>query len=144
MYVFVLFLHIVGAILSIGPFFLLVPLLKKIRLAEDETLLHSYIDLFRSASRLTKHAGHVLVIAGVLLMFMGGWSWGTSWILATIVVMVGSLSFIARAFTPILKKLRLPDHNRDELVRKLTGALWAYIVLMLVMMWLMVAKPVLW
>jgi uncharacterized membrane protein len=142
-YIFVVFLHVISAVASIGPFFILFPLLAKMRSAgEDE--LRIYLPVFSSAVRLSKHAGHVLVTTGIFLMILGGWDWRTSWVVLTILVMVGSLYFIARAFSPTIKKLREPDSNRGPLLTKLYRSLILYIALMLVMLWFMIAKPLYW
>ncbi len=102
-YTLLLYIHIFSVILSIGPFFVLFPLLKKLRQATAETE-QTCIEIFRSAIRLVKHAGHVLVGSGILLMMVSSWPWTTSWIVMTIAVMVSSIFFLARAFTPTLKK----------------------------------------
>lgn len=63
----ILYAHILSAALSIGPFFVLVPLVKRIREADRQSL-SGLIATFRSAARLVMHAGHVLVATGVLLI----------------------------------------------------------------------------
>jgi hypothetical protein len=143
MYQWLLYIHILSVILSIGPFFVLIPLLAKIKTV-DSFQLAPYLDSFDYVVRLSKHAGHILVISGVLLVWVGRWHWFTSWIVVTIAILMSTLFFIARAFSPILRKLRKPDNDRHELVKKLTRALLFYIFIMLVMMWFMVAKPTLW
>jgi uncharacterized membrane protein len=143
MYPMLLYIHILSAVLSIGPFFALIPLLSKIR-SVDQVKLDPYLDCFRYVVRLAKHAGHILVISGILLMWIGKYDWLTSWIVLTILLLLGTLFFIARAFSPILRKFREPDHDRHHLVKKLARALLFYILIMLVLLWLMVAKPTLW
>ncbi len=143
MYKFLLYLHILSVMLSVGPFFVLIPLLSRIRTASSE-LLPAYLTAFHQAVTLSKHAGHVLVITGATLVWTGGWSWLTPWIVSPIVIMFAALSFIARAFSPILKEFADPSHDRRLLVARLSRAVWLYILIMLVMMWFMVAKPALW
>ncbi|MGM7634964.1 hypothetical protein [Bacillus sp. Hm123] len=143
MYQLLVYVHVFSAILSIGPFFVLFPLLKKLRLATLETE-QACIDVFQSAIRLVKHAGHVLVGSGILLMLIGPWPWTTSWVVMTIVVMVSSIFFLARAFTPTLKQFNEPSANKRQLVDKLYRSLWIYIFLLTIMLWFMVVKPVLW
>ncbi|SNX74815.1 predicted integral membrane protein DUF2269 [Bacillus oleivorans] len=142
-YKFIVYIHIFSAILSIGPFFVLLPLLKKLRSAEIEEI-PPYLNVFTSSIRLVKHAGHVLVISGVLLIYMGGWPWSTTWIVMTLVVMFSSIIFLARAFTPTIKKFAEPDFDQGQLAEKLRRSVWVYIVLLLVMLWFMVVKPVWW
>ncbi|MNI30143.1 hypothetical protein D3C73_839730 [compost metagenome] len=108
------------------------------------SLLPLYMESFRFVVRLTKHSGHILVTTGVLLIWLGPWTWKTSWVVATILVLVSSLFFLARAFSPILRKLSAPDHNRAELMMKLQRALILYIVITMTMLWFMVGKPHLW
>lgn len=143
LYTLILFAHIMSAILSIGPFFVLIPLLKRMENV-PEAVLQAHIQTFRSAIRLVKHAGHVLVASGVLMIWLGYWSWATSWIVMTLAVMFASVFFLARAFKPTLKKFALPEHERSQLIKKLNRSVWIYIFLLLVMLWLMVAKPQLW
>ncbi|MGE5704732.1 MAG: DUF2269 family protein [Clostridia bacterium] len=104
MYRLVVFIHVVSALLSLGPFFAFLPSIKKIG-NMTKTEMRLFIDLFRFSVRLSKHAGHVLVASGFLLMWLGGWSWTTSWIALTLLVMIGSLYFFARAFSPLLRQL---------------------------------------
>ncbi|WKA58811.1 DUF2269 family protein [Planococcus shenhongbingii] len=143
MYTLILFLHIMSAVLSIGPFFVLVPLVKQMRDVPD-AVLQSQISTFRSATRLVKHAGHVLVTTGVLLIWQSYWQWTTPWIVMTLVIMFGSIFFLARAFKPILQKFDEPHADRAALINKLNRSVWLYIGLLVAMLWLMVAKPELW
>ncbi len=142
-YTAILFFHIFSAILSIGPFFVLLPLVKRMDGAGDD-VLQSQIVTFKSAVRLVKHAGHVLVTTGVLLIWQSGWEWTDSWIALTLAVMGGSVFFLARAFKPVLRKFDEPNAHREVLLRKLNRSIWLYIFLLAVMLWLMVAKPAFW
>lgn len=143
MYQLLVFLHVCSVVLSIGPFFVLIPYLAKMKTASDDQL-SVYLDSFRFVTRLSKHAGHVLVTTGILLVWMGGWKWSTCWILLTIMIMVGALYFIARAFSPTVRKLSEPHENRIALVQKLSRSVYLYILLLLVMMWCMITKPAFW
>ncbi|MDQ0215340.1 putative membrane protein [Oikeobacillus pervagus] len=143
MYRVLLYIHIVSAILSIGPFFVLLPLIRKLRIGKGN-VQQAYLDSFRFVVRLSKHAGHVLVVSGVLLVFMSSWTWKTSWILMTVAIMVSSLYFLARAFSPTIRKFADPKHDQELLIRKLKRSLIMYIGLLLVMLWFMVTKPVFW
>lgn len=142
-YRLLLYIHIFSVILSVGPFFILLPLLKKLKAAEPGSE-QAYLDSFRAAVRLAKHAGHVLVVTGVLLVLVTNRSWTTPWLLTTIVILICSLYFLARAFSPTLR--RFQDHNepRAVLVSKLKKTIWIYLALMMAMLWFMVAKPILW
>jgi uncharacterized membrane protein len=140
---FILYIHITSVILSIGPFFVLFPIVKKLRVAEGN-VQEAYISTFRSAVRLAKHAGHVLVGSGIVLVYLSSWSWSTSWLLMTILILVCSLYFLARAFSPVLRKLAELDEKKELLSNKLNRAVWIYLALLLIMLWLMVTKPILW
>lgn len=143
MYTVILYAHILSAALSIGPFFVLVPMVKRIREADTQSL-SGLIATFRSATRLVMHAGHVLVATGVLLIWQGPWPWHAPWILMTLTVMFSSVFFLARAFSPVLKKFAEPEADQPVLAEKLKHSLWIYILLLLLMLWFMVDKPTLW
>lgn len=143
MYTMILYAHIISAALSIGPFFVLLPMIKRISVA-DAPSLQALLITFRSATRLVMHAGHVLVATGILLVWQGPWRWDAPWILMTLAVMFSAVFFLARAFSPVLKRFSEADADQTALAAKLGRSLWIYIVLLLVMLWFMVAKPVLW
>ncbi|WP_313892543.1 hypothetical protein [Psychrobacillus sp.] len=143
MYSFIIYTHVISAILSIGPFFVLFPLLNRMK-GKSEEALNSQIEIFQAAIRIVKHAGHVLVGSGVLLVWQGNWPWTTSWVIMTIVVMFGSVFFLARAFRPNIRRFQNGLIDVDELVRRLRRSVWQYIFLLLVMLWFMVAKPNIW
>ncbi|MBD0383026.1 hypothetical protein [Paenibacillus sedimenti] len=142
-YVLLLYIHIFSVVLSIGPYFVLFPLLARIQTASFDKL-PDYLEPFRITVRLTKHAGHVLVTTGIILTWITAWTWKTSWIMITVLIMVASLYFIARAFSPLIRQLQAPHDNRSMLVNKLRKALIYYVLITLSMMWFMVAKPTLW
>lgn len=143
LYRFILYIHVGSALFSIGPFIVLIPIAKKI-MAADYEVQQAYIDIFKSSVRLVKHAGHILVGSGALLIFMGHWTWKTPWIIATLAVMLGSAFFLARAFTPVIRKFHDPNQDRALLSKKLSRSTWLYLILLMIMLWLMVVKPALW
>lgn len=143
LYKLLVYIHIVSVIMSIGPFFVILPMAKKLR-AVDGEVQQVYLDSFRFAVRLTKHAGHVLVVSGILLVMLGPWTWKTSWIVITVLIMVSSLFFLARAFTPLLRRFVESGHNRNQLVSKLFRTTVLYVALLLLMLWFMVTKPIFW
>jgi uncharacterized membrane protein len=138
-----LYLHILSAIVSMGPFFALIPLVNQLRSPNASEQI-AYFRMFRIAIQLGKHAGHVLVVTGILLVITGGWSWRTSWIVLTILILVSSLYFLVRAFSLKLRKLEEPGVERGSIVRELRRSIWMYLILLLAMLWLMVTKPELW
>ena len=138
-----IYIHVLSATASVGPFFILFPLIQKMKTAVQPEL-GAYLNSFRFIVRLAKHAGHVLVISGALLVFMGPWTWQTPWILMTLFVMFLSLFFLARAFTPKLRKFEEPDVDKVQLAAQLRKTTWTYIILLAAMLWFMVVKPSLW
>nr|WP_054549051.1 hypothetical protein [Lysinibacillus sphaericus] len=142
-YTLLLYIHILSAILSIGPLFVVLTIVKKMRIASKDDM-PPYIEAFKGAITLVKHSGHVLVASGILLMWHAGYHWNTSWIVLTFLVMFASIVFLARAFKPTLRTFNTPAFNHLQFVSLLHRKTWMYIVLLLIMLWLMVAKPVLW
>lgn len=143
LYVFTIFIHVLSAAVSIGPLFVLFAVLKKMREA-DLAMEKAYIAIFRYVVRLIKHAGHVLVGSGILLVYLGPWPWNTPWIVATIGLMILSIFFLARGFSGTLKKFSNPEVERLPLLSTLHKATWIYITILVLMLALMVIKPTLW
>jgi uncharacterized membrane protein len=142
-YRIIIYLHVLSVVASIGPFFILLPMIKKLRTAAGEEV-NPYLDTFRFTVRLSKHAGHVLVGSGILLVLLGPWSWDTPWIVMTLFIMFCSLFFLARAFSPTLRKFDDEQEERKPLIAKLKQTIWTYLFLLLAMLWFMVVKPNLW
>ena len=138
-----IYLHVISVVASIGPFFILLPMIKKLRVA-SKSLLPTYLDTFRFTVQLSKHSGHVLVGTGVLLVILGPWTWTTPWITMTLVILFCSLFFLARAFSPTLRKLEEEDADKELLIGKLHRTVWIYLFLLLAMLWFMVVKPGMW
>jgi hypothetical protein len=143
LYRFLIYLHVLSVIVSIGPFFILLPIVKKLSMAK-EVEMNAYLDTFRFVVRLAKHTGHVLVATGILLVISGPWTWGTPWIVTTLIILLCSLYFLARAFSPTLRKFQEEGQNKAHLAAKLKKSIWLYIVLLMAMLWFMVGKPTLW
>jgi uncharacterized membrane protein len=143
MYGTMVFVHVVSAVLSIGPLFLLMPTIKRLRNADIPTE-KAYLTIIKVIIRTVMHAGHLLVLSGVLLVLAGPWPWNTSWVLATLAILLVSSFYLSSGFTRVLRKYHLPSSNKEEILTILTRTSWIYIGLMLVILWLMVQKPVLW
>lgn len=111
---------------------------------KNKEMIDTSLEVFQAAIRLVKHAGHVLVGSGILLVWQGNWPWTTSWVIMTIVVMVSSVVFLAKAFKPKIREFHAGTIDLDTLIKKLKSAVWKYILLLLIMLWFMVAKPNLW
>ena len=142
-YKIALFLHIVSAVVAIGPLFAIFPMLKRMENAHGMLEL-GIIEGLRGAVRAVSLAGHFIVPTGIVLLLFGGWSWKTSWVLATIIMLVASLLFLAKAFKPAWRIAEADDFNKLLFIRTMRSATVKYILIMLIMLWLMVAKPQLW
>lgn len=143
LYSTVVFMHVVSAVLSIGPLFILMPVIKRLRDAQSDVEL-AYMSVIKVVIRVVMHAGHALVFTGALLLILGPWPWYTSWVVMTIFVMGVSGVFLATGFTRVLKTFYVPGVNKQELLNRLNQTSWVYIALMIVMLWLMVQKPIFW
>lgn len=137
------FLHILSAILSIGPLFVIPSLTARLAKTDDaeEQLI---IRIIKVIIRIVMHSGHALVVTGVVLLFIGPWPWHTSWVVATIGIMLLSAVFLARGFSAVLRHFGQSHVRKELLIGKLKRTTWMYISLLLLMLWLMVAKPILW
>ena len=142
-YSVIVYLHVLSAVVSVGPLFVLFPLIKRMRsgTGTEDVLL---ISLFKWTIRFVMHSGHVLVVTGVLLLLIGPWPWYSSWVVMTIGVMLLSIVFLASGFSKVLNRFPEEPENRGALIDTLTKTAWNYILLLLVMLYLMVAKPALW
>lgn len=137
------FLHVISAVLSIGPLFVILPLIKKIKKGTipEESV---YLSIIKVIVRIVMHAGHALVVTGVLLILLGPWPWHTSWVIMTIVVMGLSGIFLATAFTRVIRNFDHYGTDKIAVLDRLNQTTWIYIGLMLLLLWLMVQKPNFW
>lgn len=143
LYRIILYIHVFSVILSIGPFFVLLPFIKKLKNVNKD-VEHAYLDVFKFTVTVSKHAGHVLVVTGILLVWITSWTWKTSWLVISVLIMLASGYFLARAFSPTVRKFNDPSQNKEKAIQTLYRSTWTYIILLLLMLWFMVAKPVFW
>jgi len=139
----IVFLHVLSAVLAIGPLFILMPIIKRLR-SVGTVVEEVYLTVVNVIIRLVMHAGHVLVYTGVLLLIFGPWPWHTSWVIMTLAVMLLSGVFLAKGFTVVLRRFKNPNADKNKILNRLNTTSWIYIGLMLIMLWLMVQKPMLW
>ena len=142
-YATVVFMHVVSAVLSIGPLFVLMPIIKRLR-GTQLAVESAYMSIIKVIIRIVMHAGHVLVFTGVLLIISGPYAWHTSWVVMTVFVMGLSAFFLATGFTRVLKRFNDPGIDKHQLLNRLNRTSWLYIGLMIIMLWLMVQKPNFW
>ncbi|CAM3145706.1 hypothetical protein FITA111629_06355 [Filibacter tadaridae] len=142
-YGIIVFLHVASAVTSIGPLFILMPVIKRLYDVNVD-IENAYLSIINVIVRIVMHAGHVLVFSGVLLIILGPWPWYTSWVIMTLAVMLVSAVFLTKGFTKVLRRFHLPGANKNDILKSLNRTSWGYIGLMLIMLWLMVQKPMLW
>jgi uncharacterized membrane protein len=143
LYESIVYIHVVSAVVAIGPLFSIFPILKRMEKAEERDI-KGIVEGLRGVVRAVSLAGHVLVPSGILLIWLSGWSWKTSWVFATIILLVASLLFLARAFKPAWRIAEADFFQKEAFIRVMKKAAVLYIAIMLVMLWLMVVKPQLW
>ncbi|MFC5559368.1 DUF2269 family protein [Ureibacillus thermophilus] len=138
-----LYIHILSAVISIGPLVTLIPITKNMETADEKEMV-GFVKSFQLAITVVKHAGHILVLSGAILVMISGWTWKDSWIVLTLAIMFLSIVFLARAFKPTLNTFGTNAFKKEEFISKLRKATWKYIFLLLIMLWLMVSKPMFW
>ena len=142
-YKIALFLHVLSAVGATGPLFAIFPMLKRMENV-DGLLEQGIIEGLRGAVRAVSLVGHFLVPTGIILLLFGGWSWNTSWVLATIIMLLASLLLLAKAFKPAWYLAEAANFDKRLFIRTMRNATIKYILIMIVMLWLMIAKPQLW
>ena len=143
LYKTIVFIHVVSAVAAIGPLFSIFPILARIEKAKDRDI-KGLIEGLRGVVRAVSLGGHVLIISGIVLLWISGWSWKTSWILATIILLIVSLFFLAKAFKPAWRIAESEHFQKGAFIAVMKRATILYIIIMLMMLWLMVVKPQLW
>ncbi|MGX9132981.1 hypothetical protein ACWV26_01110 [Rummeliibacillus sp. JY-2-4R] len=119
-------------------------MLKKMGNAKSHEEMTAYVTTFSLAIQIVKHSGHVLILSGIYILIRGGYSITTPFVSITIALLIASLVFLARAFKPTMRTFNTPAFDQQQFVRKLTKTVWIYTILLLIMLWFMVTKPVLW
>nr|MBO2478633.1 hypothetical protein [Bacillota bacterium] len=139
------YLHVLGAVFAIGPYAVFFHVLRLMKQMENGgSVSPANLSVLRFVVRVSKHAGHVLVVSGVLLWWLGGYALWTSWIVIPVAILLAGLYFMARAFSPILEGLEKGTLDWSKGIQKLRFSLWGYLVILLVSLWFMITKPVLW
>lgn len=143
LYTITLYLHILSAVVATGPLFAIFPLLNRMKKAPDDQL-QSYVIALQGLLRAVANGGHFLIPTGLVLIWFSGWSWNTSWIIATLVIMACTLLFMARAFKPSMSYAASENFTKERFIQMVKVATWKYILLMGCFLWLMIDKPHLW
>ncbi|WP_318614082.1 DUF2269 family protein [Sporosarcina sp. YIM B06819] len=142
-YGIIVFLHVLSAVLSIGPLTLLMPVINRLY-GVEASIEQAYLSVIKVVIRIVMHAGHVLVFTGVLLLILGPYPWTSSWVILTLAILLISGVFLAKGFTFVLRRFHNPDADKDDILNRLMRTSWIYLGLMLIMLWLMVQKPMFW
>ena len=143
-YEWVIFIHVVSAIGSIGPSFVMLVILQLLKHHQTTLDTSTALRIFRESVRFIKHAGHVLVASGIVLVAWGPWEWRQSWIVLTIFLMVVSIFFLASAFKRVVRAVEAHSISYEVMVFQLGRATWIYLILLGIMLAFMVLKPMLW
>ena len=143
LYTFILYIHIISAIGSVGPLFVLLVLLSRMKKI-DANEWNGYVQSLQGSIDVVRHAGHLVVISGILLIIFGSWSFAHSWVVLTLILLVASLVFLASAFKPTMQTYGSDTFNKEQFIATLQRNTWIYIMLLLIILGLMVYKPILW
>ena len=143
LYTFILYIHIISAIGSVGPLFVLLVLLSRMKKI-DANEWNGYVQSLQGSIDVVRHAGHLVVISGILLIVFGSWSFAHSWVVLTLILLVASLVFLASAFKPTMHTYGSDAFNKEQFITTLQRNTWIYIMLLLIILGLMVYKPILW
>ena len=143
LYTIILYTHILSAIVSMGPLFAIFPLLNRMKDAPSEQV-GGYVQSIQGILRAIANGGHVVVPSGLLLIWFSGWSWKTSWVILTFIVMFASLFFMARAFKPAMTYAKSNGFVKENFISMIKNATLKYIFLMGILLWLMIVKPNFW
>ena len=143
LYTFILYIHIISAIGSVGPLFVLLVLLSRMKKI-DANEWHGYVQSLQGSIDVVRHAGHLVVISGIFLIVFGSWSFTHSWVVLTLILLVASLVFLASAFKPTMQTYGSDVFNKEQFITTLQRNTWIYIMLLLIILGLMVYKPILW
>ena len=138
-----LYIHIISAIGSVGPLFVLLVLLSRMKKI-DANEWNGYVQSLQGSIDVVRHAGHLVVISGILLIIFGSWSFAHSWVVLTLILLVASLVFLASAFKPTMQTYGSDAFNKEQFITTLQRNTWIYIMLLLIILGLMVYKPILW
>ena len=143
LYTFILYIHIISAIGSVGPLFVLLVLLSRMKKI-DAYEWNGYVQSLQGSIDVVRHAGHIVVISGIFLIVFGSWSFTHSWVVLTLILLVASLVFLASAFKPTMQTYGSDAFNKEQFLTILQRNTWIYIMLLLIILGLMVYKPILW
>ena len=143
LYTFILYIHIISAIGSVGPLFVLLVLLSRMKKI-DANEWNGYVQSLQGSIDVVRHAGHLVVISGIFLIVFGSWSFTHSWVVLTLILLVASLVFLASAFKPTMQTYNSDAFNKEQFITILQRNTWIYIMLLLIILGLMVYKPILW
>lgn len=144
LYEIALFIHITNAVVTIGPLFAILVMLGRMKKMEEGMKFDGTIEGLRAMIRTVEIGGHYIVPTGLLLVWLGGWGWTTSWIIVTLVFLGACLIVLAKAFKPATRLIGTAAFTKELFIRNMYVATFLYMLIMGVLLWLMVAKPRFW
>jgi uncharacterized membrane protein len=148
-YELLLFVHVTGAIVWIGgaaiiQFFAL----RALRAGDARRVAELAADIAWIGTRVLLPSALVVVVAGVLLMFDGDWTWGQTWVVLALILY--AITFVAGAafFSPesgrIAKAIagQGPDSpEAQHRIRRLLVLTRLDLILLLAIVYVMTVKP---
>lgn len=144
LYKIALFIHIINAVVTIGPLFTIFIMLGRMKKIQSDKEFTGAIEGLRAMIRTVEIGGHYIVPTGIILVLLGNWSWSTSWLVVTLIFLGVCLIVLAKAFKPATKLIGTTQFTRDLFIRKMYQATVVYTGIMGILLWLMVAKPTFW
>ena len=144
LYKFALFIHILNAIVTIGPLFAIFVFLQRMKSLNDMQQIQGAIEGIRAMIRTVEIGGHFIVPTGLILVLVGDWAWSTSWIVITLIILTICLIILAKAFKPATRLIGTPAFSKEIFISKMYKSTFVYLLIMLIFLWLMVVKPSFW
>jgi uncharacterized membrane protein len=144
-YEFLLFVHVSCAVIWIGGDFLFqVQGQIVLRTADAAEIARFAGNAGRLSERLFVPAALLVLLAGIGLMIEGSWSWGTLWVVFSLVTFAGSFALGLGVLSPTAKKIEAVGPETQEgqqLIRRLFALLRVDLVFLFAIVLAMTVKP---
>ena len=144
-YEFLLFVHVACAVIWIGGGFLFqVYGLVELRSGDTAAIARFAGNAGRIGERLFTPASLLVVLAGIGLMIEGSWSWGTLWIVFSLVVFAASFLVGVGILAPTAKRIEAVGPETDEgqmLIRRIFSILRVDLLFLFAIVFAMAVKP---
>ena len=144
-YEFLLFVHVMGAIVWIGGAFIFqVYGTVLLRLGDPRQMAEFAGNAGRIGERVFTPAALVVVLAGVGLMIEGHWPWGRLWVIWALATFAATFLMGLLVIAPMAKKLPVvgpTTSEGQELIRKIFSHLRIDLVFLISIVFAMTVKP---